>query len=477
MIDPHRIVEQFFDHPLLLTESAAKSAGAFLLTRFAARGGSGSNERPIETIQAFNGVQNPDGSVEFTSPRASRFNGRYRTMADGRPSPYPVTDDGIAIISVIGSLVNRGAWVGASCGFVSYEGIAYQLKTAAKDPTVNAILLDIESPGGEAVGAFELAALVRKVREEKSVIALVNGMAASGAYALASAADRIVTIPTGLVGSIGVVMMHVDISAALEDQGVTPTLIFAGKHKVDGNPYEPLPKSVRAKFQAAIDDVYQMFVSTVAEGRGAKMNEQKVRDTEAAIFMGRDAVAAGLADEIGTFDDVVAALAAPPQTRAPATGRKLHHGSSKTMTEQTQDVSAANETVAPEAAVAPAAPAPEAAAPAAPVAPAADTAAVLAAERKRAAEITAISAQAARLGVTIDAAKAIEDGVAPDALRASVLDTAADRAHAGNSVVAAPPVHQNTQGVSKPAGNGGKPSIVAAAEARAAELTAQRASR
>lgn len=188
------------------------------------------------------------GRIGVNSPEASRFVGESVSRdEDGRAVrsvPYRVAN-GVAIITVTGSLVNRGAWVGASSGLTSYEGIGHQLKTALADVSVHAVILDLHSPGGEAVGAFETAALVRQLAAKKRTVAIVNGMAASAAYAIASGASEIVTTETGVSGSIGVVLLHADFSRQLDREGITPTLIHAGAHKVDGNPFEPLSDDVR----------------------------------------------------------------------------------------------------------------------------------------------------------------------------------------------------------------------------------------
>nr|WP_283771491.1 S49 family peptidase [Chelatococcus sp. YT9] len=308
------------------------------------RRGAGGDDDAGTTRQAFNAQQKPDGSVEYHSPRASRFIGDYRTGPDGRPTPYRVTADGTAIISIIRELVNRGAWVGASSGLVSYEGLSHSLRTAARDPQVSAILLDLESPGGEAGGAFETAALVRKVREEKPVIAMVNGMAASAAYAIASGASRIISIPTGLAGSIGVIMLHIDISEYLAAEGVKPTLIFAGAHKVDGNPYGRLPDAVRARFQKDIDAFYSLFVQCVAAGRKG-LSAAAIRSTEAETFLGREAVRRGLADDLGTLEEVIDAK---PSRLGRASVRSTSISSTRgsTMTSDTISVSEAHEFIA-----------------------------------------------------------------------------------------------------------------------------------
>lgn len=254
------------------------------------------------------------GRIGVNGFEASRFEGEEppQTDANGNPKPYrsePFNlSNGVAIITVTGSLVNRGAWVGASSGLTSYEGVQHQLKRAAVHPEVASILLDLHSPGGEAVGAFETAALVREVDKSKPVTALVNGMAASAAYAIASGAGQIVTTETGVSGSIGVVLLHADYSRRLANEGITPTLIFAGAHKVDGNPFEPLSDSVENDLQAEVDSFYSAFLNTVAAGRGARLTADKARATEARTMIGAAAVAAGLADRVGSFESVLADL-------------------------------------------------------------------------------------------------------------------------------------------------------------------------
>ena len=246
------------------------------------------------------------GRIGVNSPEASRFEGDNRDRA-GPPKPYNISN-GVGIITITGSLVKRGAWVGAYSGLTSYEGIEHQLKSALADPAVKSILLDLHSPGGEAIGAFETAAIVRQVAATKRVLAVVNGMAASAAYAIASGANDIIMTETGVAGSIGVVMLHADFSRQLDREGIAPTLIHAGAHKVDGNPFEPLPDAVRADLQAEVDAFYDAFLATVAKGRGSRMTAAGARKTEARTFIGKAAVAAGLADRVGTFESVLAEL-------------------------------------------------------------------------------------------------------------------------------------------------------------------------
>lgn len=248
--------------------------------------------------------------LEPLSPDANRFIGsRYRNDS----FHLNKSEGGVAFLPIVGSLVNRGAWVGASSGLVSYEGISAQLREIKADPDIHSVLMDIDSPGGEATGMFACAEQIRELSETKTVIAFVNDMAASAAYGLASAASEIVVSPTSIVGSIGVVLTHFDRSGELEQKGVKPTLIYAGENKVDGNPFGPLSDKVKSDLNAEVGKFYDKFVSLVATGRGDRLTEEAARATQARTFLGEEAVERGLADRVASLDAVLASLqSAPP---------------------------------------------------------------------------------------------------------------------------------------------------------------------
>lgn len=231
----------------------------------------------------------------FTTRRGERTERGYRVV------------DGVAVISAMGGLVHRTKLAADSSLLIGYNDLAADVEDALGKADVHAIALVMDSPGGEVAGAFELAERIYAARGRKPMVAVADGMAASAAYLAASAADEVVLTPTSYVGSIGVVMRHVDFSRALANDGITVSHIFAGEHKIDGNPYQPLPDAVRAALQADIEGLYQMFVQAVAKHRG--MDEQAVRDTRAGVYRGVAAVAARLADRISTVDAVVAELA------------------------------------------------------------------------------------------------------------------------------------------------------------------------
>ncbi|KGH27757.1 capsid protein [Comamonas testosteroni] len=200
--------------------------------------------------------------------------------------------------------------------------MAADMEDAMAHPDVHAILQVYDTPGGEVAGAFEYGQRIFDMRGRKPIVAIADGMAASAGYLGASAADEVVITTTGYVGSIGVVMRHVDFSRALANEGIQVTHIFAGSHKVDGNPYEPLPVAVREHLQADIEGLYTMFVQAVSKHRG--LNEQAIRDTGAAVFRGQAAISAGLASRISTTDSLITELSARRARTYPAGGQPAH---------------------------------------------------------------------------------------------------------------------------------------------------------
>ncbi|MDO3549868.1 S49 family peptidase, partial [Ralstonia pseudosolanacearum] len=222
----------------------------------------------------------------------------------------------IAVIPIHGTLVRRTVGLEAESGLASYTAIGEQLDAALADPGIAAILLDVDSPGGESGGVFDLADRIRAAGAIKPVWAVANDMAFSAAYALACAASRVVVSRTGGVGSIGVIAMHVDQSVKDAKDGVRYTAVFAGARKNDLNPHEPITDEAQAQLQAEVSRIYGLFVATVARYRGVTAEE--VSATEAGLFFGQDAVTAGLADAVGTFDDALAQLTASLSPTVPA---------------------------------------------------------------------------------------------------------------------------------------------------------------
>lgn len=219
---------------------------------------------------------------------------------------FDVTTDGIAIIPILGTLVRRTFGLDAFSGLTSYGLIASQIDEAVADPAVRAILLDIDSPGGEAGGVFDLADRIYAARSLKPIWAVANEDAFSAAYALAASAECIFLPRTAGVGSIGVIAVHLDQSQAEAHEGLSYTAIFAGERKNDMTPHEPLSDPARVVLQEEVNRVYDLFVNSVARMRG--LDVEAVKATEAGLFMGENAIAVGLADYSGTFEDALTAV-------------------------------------------------------------------------------------------------------------------------------------------------------------------------
>lgn len=216
------------------------------------------------------------------------------------PKSATTAPTGIAVIPILGTLVKRSLGMEAASGLTSYNEIAAMLDAAVADPMVSGILLDIDSPGGEASGSFELARRVREAATIKPVWAVANDAAYSAAYAIAASAQRLFVTETGGVGSIGVIALHIDQSIKDANDGYRYTAITAGAHKNDYSPHEPLSDAAKSELQSEVDRLYAIFTEHVAAMRGLDLDA--VRATEAGLFFGANAVVQGLADGIQTLD-------------------------------------------------------------------------------------------------------------------------------------------------------------------------------
>jgi len=159
----------------------------------------------------------------------------------------------------------------------------------------------------------ELVSEVRRAAETKRVVAIANDMAASAAYWIAAQADEVIATPEALVGSVGVFTMHQDWSEAMRQAGVATTFIQAGKHKTEGNPFEPLSDEARDHIQSIVDAAYAQFVGDVAKGRsreGAPVSVATVKADygEGRVLTAKDAKAAGMVDRVETYTQAVARL-------------------------------------------------------------------------------------------------------------------------------------------------------------------------
>lgn len=213
---------------------------------------------------------------------------------------------GVAIIPVQGMLLQKSDWMSAYSGLTGFNDIRSSFAEAFNDDAVKAILLDIDSPGGEVAGCFDLVDAIYGARGKKPIWASLSENAFSAAYALASACDKICVPRTGGTGSIGVIAMVADITKALSKEGIAVNIIQFGARKADGYPEAPFTPQARARFQAQIDMVGNLFVNTVARNRNMKASA--VIAQQAMTYMGGDGVQAGLADMVAAPDAAFGAL-------------------------------------------------------------------------------------------------------------------------------------------------------------------------
>lgn len=242
--------------------------------------------------------QSEDAAVMYDDfwPSADSWMARYR--------PYEVVNNTL-LIPIRGVLLHDFTYQLFDWA-TGYIYIQKAFERGMADPQVQRIAMVINSGGGEVAGCFDAVDRVYAMRGQKPIAALVNEHAYSAAMAWASVADKIILPRTGGNGSVGVVTSHWNMEKALSEYGYEVTLIFAGEHKVDGNPYERLPDDVKKRMQARIDGLYDIFVSTVA--RNLSLDEQAVRDTKALTYSAEEAVAIGFAHEVRAFDEALAAF-------------------------------------------------------------------------------------------------------------------------------------------------------------------------
>lgn len=279
------LAQRLFNVPLAITPQKAEIAIAVLADRFG-----------ITHLFRANGESVALGSFEL---EAEQDRAEYR--------PYQVVE-GVAIIPIEGTLVQKSGSLTPWSGMTGYDGIRACLSMALTDNDVKAIVLDVDSPGGEVSGCFDLVDAIYKARGEKPIWAILSESAYSAAYAIASAADKVIVPRTGGTGSVGVICMHVDFSKALSSSGIAVTLIHYGDRKVDGSEYQTLSKEALTRFQADVDAMGELFVKTVARNRNLKASV--VRDTQATTFLGAAGVEIGFADAVMAPDEAFRSLLA-----------------------------------------------------------------------------------------------------------------------------------------------------------------------
>lgn len=249
--------------------------------------------------------------------------------------------DGVACVPITGPIFRYASFFTAISGASSVDQIAADFSIALTDPSVQAIILEVDSPGGEVGGIADLARMIFDARGQKPTVAFVDGEGASAGYWLASAAERVVAADTSIVGSIGVRATLVDYSEADKMAGIEEIEIVSSQSPRKA--FDPGSEDTRAQVQALIDDLADVFVGAVAQHRGVPVETVLSDFGQGGVFVGRAAVDAGLADEVGTFESLLAELSENRQTSlqlSPAASGHPRSTTEATMAEKTEDVQA-----------------------------------------------------------------------------------------------------------------------------------------
>lgn len=289
-----RVAGRLFNAPLMLRPEKAEMLCAALVDRM--------------------GITKLD-TIDGRSLEASQLRQKASDWMDDEPvsaarRQYTV-EQRVATIPINGTLVHKLGGVSPWSGMVGYDCLEKVLIDALDNREVGAVLLDIDSPGGEVSGCFEFARKLRTLGAAaggKPIVAFANEMACSAAYAIASACDAVMTTETGIVGSIGVWTMQVDMTKGLSKNGIEVTMIRAGERKARGGPYEVADEETFAKLQSWVDETWDIFAQHVAEGR--ELDADDIKGLEGDWFTGREALEMGLVDGVDTPDAIFESVAA-----------------------------------------------------------------------------------------------------------------------------------------------------------------------
>lgn len=260
--------------------------------------------------------------------RAFAASGRFNLLAasgemialEARVSPatqraVSMKSGAVAVIPVNGIITGKPTMWEQYGMTMSGASLVAATRAAMNDPEVKAIVWDMNTPGGSTSGVQEAHADLMALRGKKPITAQVNYMSASAGYWLASAADEIAIAPSGVAGSIGAYMMHMDISGAMDQAGVKAEFIHAGKDKVLGNEFAPLDDAARAYYQGLVDHAYAAFTGDVAKGRGIGADVARGESFGSGRILTADAAKrAGMVDVIRTMEQTLSAYGASAST-------------------------------------------------------------------------------------------------------------------------------------------------------------------
>lgn len=257
------------------------------------------------------------GGVKLSAPEIQAAVGTG--PADAEQRRQRTGPGAVGIVPIYGLLSPRAHMVRniSGPGGTSTEDVAHTVRRMMSDDSIGAIVLDIDSPGGNAYGVQELGDEIFSFRGQKKIVASVSPSAGSGAYWIATAADEVIVTPSGDVGSVGVFMAHENKSELMKREGREVTFVQAGKYKTEGHPYGALDDESKAYLQTRVDEIYGVFTKSLAKFRGVSVDAVRSEFGEGRMIPAAEAVKRGMADRVEPFDETVARLARSTQAQKP----------------------------------------------------------------------------------------------------------------------------------------------------------------
>ncbi len=245
------------------------------------------------------------------------------------PRPEPQRVESVAVLPVFGTIFPRANVMSDFSGGTSLEILSKRFRAFLSDPSVSAIVLDVDSPGGAVAGVQEFAEEVFAARATKRIVAVADTMAASAAYWIASAASEFVASPGSEVGSIGVILEHVDWTKANEESGLKVTLLSAGKYKTTGSPDLPLDETSTELLQGLVDRAYKAFTDAVARYRGVSGLGVRNGFGEGFVVGAAEAKRLGMVDRVETMADTLDRLTRRRSRAARAAAARIRFASAR----------------------------------------------------------------------------------------------------------------------------------------------------
>ena len=296
----------------------------------------------LGTTSSFHTVMEADIKAEELMLAGQAFS---QADIDRIAGPILTVDGSVAILDIKGSMVNGSAGFMRLFGVLGYDDIRAALAEAVADQNVKTVMLKIESGGGQVAGVVELGAFISSVDKVKPVFTYTENTMASAAYWLGVCGRMVMAGSTAIVGSIGVLMVHQEVSKMMAEMGVQTTIVRSGKYKALVNRYEPLSDVALAELQSQVDDLAHTFTSHVADKRDVSVEEANAKMGQGREFLGKRALAAGLVDQITSYSQAFKQVSEYKATDSNSKGARKSVAKSSAMANNSANASQGTDTM------------------------------------------------------------------------------------------------------------------------------------